>query len=458
PGTADSGPVHIDKPALESWLRVELGTHARAVVAGIVAGDELAWHVGLGSRDGRSARPPDRTSVFRIGSLTKGVTAIAVMQLCERGVLDLDAPVATWVPELASRLAPPGQPAVTLRHLVTHTSGIPSIGDGSAPYWQQTPPSEAQLLKAIDGPLRFAPGTMTEYSNAGMALAGVIIARASKRSYRAYMASNVLAPLGMPPRWDRPDVADDVHVAGETAAHEIDPPTWQLGAFEPAGGLWASLDDLIGLARFVHGGRFADRVLGMASRHQMFTDDPLPGPHGVAWSVGGDLVAHTGSTGDYAASLVSIPARKITAIVLVSGGSFGLVDCVATALVRSVADGTTPASCAALAPKLTRAIDRAALAASFERLLEFLARPSESAARDAFTPGFLAETPPAMLLDVTRQVERQVGKCTAYELPVTATTAGRVKLRCAKADVMFEYQVEDVPPHRFAGAELLPSP
>ncbi|MGE0546959.1 MAG: serine hydrolase domain-containing protein [Kofleriaceae bacterium] len=464
--TAPAAPVHIDKPAVESWLRVELGTHTRAAVAGVVVGDSLVWHVGIGSRDGRTEVPPDRTSVFRIGSITKVLTAIAVVQLRDRGVLDLDAPVTTWVPELTPWLTPaaaspggqPLGPAVTLRHLVTHTSGIPSMGDGTAPYWEQTPPSEAQLLKALHGPLRFVPGTDTEYSNAGMALAGVVVSRASKQTYRAYMAQHVLKPLGIQPRWDRSDVADAVRVAGESVVRDLDPPTWQLGAFESAGGLWASLDDMVGLARFAHGGAVADRVLAPASRSQMFTDDPLPGPHGIAWSVDGGLIAHTGSTGDYSASFVSFPQRRLAVIVLASGRPYGLVDCVAMSLARALADDAPPASCAALVPKPTASIERKALIVSFDRLIEFFAHPSEGAARATFAPAFLGAIPPMMLLDVTKQVEGQVGKCTSYELPADVATAGRVRLRCAKADLMLEYRVETAPPHRFEGAQLLPVP
>src|SRR5262245_32752506 len=120
-------PEAVDRTALDQWFDRELAPRVPAAVMGVVVGAQLVWQRAAGSRDGKGGPPPDRRSMFRIGSLTKVVTAVAVLQLRDRGVLDLDAPVATWVPELAPRLAPAGGPAVTLRHLMTHTSGIPSV-------------------------------------------------------------------------------------------------------------------------------------------------------------------------------------------------------------------------------------------------------------------------------------------------------------------------------------------
>jgi CubicO group peptidase (beta-lactamase class C family) len=335
---------------------------------------------------------------------------------------------------------------VTLRHLVTHTSGIPSVGDGSAPYWTDKPPSEEAMLKALAGPLQFPPGSKSEYSNAGMALAGVVLARAAKQPYRAYMEAHVLRPIGMRSLWDRSAVPDAVRVAGRGAGGAVDPPTWTLGAFEPAGGLWASLDDMTALARFVHGSD-ADRVLPAASRKLMFTDDAsLPGAHGVAWIAGPGGIGHAGSTTDYTASIVSSPDKKITGIVLTSGGALELVDCAAIALARAVASGGAPASCAATAPK---DIDRAALVASLDRLVAFLARPDETTARAAFAPVFLAAVPLDQLIAMTRKLEAQAGACSRHELPADARSAGgRVTIVCAKAKLVLDYHVEEAPPHR----------
>ena len=438
---ARSPAAGIDGPALDAWVERELAPHGPALVAGIVVGDELVWHRGVGARDGKSGAPPDRTSVFRIGSITKVLTATALMQLRERGVLELDTPVATWIPELADRLSPPGHTPVTLRHLVTHTAGIPTGGDGSAP--QHTNPTEAALLKALDVPLRFEPGTRNEYSNAGMALAGVVIARATKRSYREYMATEVLAPLGMRPLWDRDEIPAAARVAGSSEG-AIDPPTWVLGAFEPAGGLWASLDDMRGLARLVHGA--ADPVLSVVSRKLMFTDDPLPGHHGVAWIATGDRVSHTGSTADYSATIVSSPDQKISVIILASGGAMDLTDCAAFAIARAVADGKPPKSCAVAAPKR---FDHAAQAASFQRLIEFFTAPSEATAKAAFAKPFLARVTLATVLEVAKQLTPQVGACTRYELPAKAPAGkGRVTLVCEKARVLLEYHLESAAPFR----------
>lgn len=440
----------FDRGALAAWFDREVAPRTPAVVMGIVEGDQLVWQRAAGSRDGKGGPPPDRTSMFRIGSITKVVTAIAAMQLRERGVLDFDAPVATWVPELRDRLAPPGQPAVTLRHLVTHTSGIPGIGDGSAPYWQQTPPTEAAMLKSLDTPLMFAPGSRSVYSNAGMALVGVIVARAAKRPYRDYMASEVLAPIGMAAAWDASAFDASVRVAGAAPSGAVDPPTWQLGAFEPAGGLWANLDQMVALARFTLGRSGADRVLSADGRRAMTTDDPLPGEHGVAWVVGPGGVGHTGSTTDYSASIIVSIEAGLAAIVLSAGSDTDLTDCAALAVVRALTDGSAPASCAK--PVAPRG-DPALIADAFKRLLAFLARPDATTAEAAFTPEFLGQVPLATLLASVAQVATLTGACTGHTLADPGAASGDGHLICAKGKLRITYALDGKTPSRFAGTQ-----
>ena len=436
----------LDVASLDRWFDAELAPHSPAVVAGVVIGDELVWQRAAGARDGAKGPPPDHATAFRIGSITKTLTAIALMRLVEDGTLDLDAPAARHVPELEEHIA-----GVTLRHLVTHTSGIRTVGDGSATYTAQKGPTEAELLRSLAIPLEFAPGSTDTYSNAGMALAGSIAARAAKKSYRELMAP-VLAAVGMRPLWDVPASSRAV---GRSPAGVIDPPTWILGAYEPAGGLWASLDDMVGLARFIHGGRHADAILPAARRAQMFTDDPLPGRHGVAWIVADDFVGHTGSTGDFAASIIGSPSRRASVIVLASGGVDGLADCAASVVLAAVVEATHPVSCASFVEEpLTGApLPPEVVAASMDRLVAFLAAPDEATARAAFSPAFLAELPVAEVIDATKRITASTGRCTAHT-GAPPSTAGSVLVRCGEVSLTVEYQLEASPPHRFDGARV----
>lgn len=154
----------------------------------------------------------------------------------------------------------------------------------------------------------------------------------------------MLRPAGLATAvWDRP--AKDLAIG--TAGGPLDPPHWQLGAFEPAGGLYLSADDMIALARLALGG--VPAVHSDAARRAAQTDDPLPGRHGVAWIVaklGSErIAAHTGSTTDYTASLVVAPDRGIAAFVLASGPQANLVDCAAVALLRAALRDRAPEAC-----------------------------------------------------------------------------------------------------------------
>lgn len=445
----------IDAAALDAFVDRELGPHVPSAVVGLVTRDGVVWHHAVGARDGRGGAPPDRRTAFRIGSLTKLVTALAVAQLARRGVLDLDAPVARWLPELAPALSRGGVD-VTLRQLLTHTSGIAPVGDGSASYSGAVAPSEADLFGALHGELRTTPGTAYLYSNAGMALAGTIVSRAAGEPFRDYVQREILDPLGMRgARWDRDAIDVEHRASGMGIGGDLDPPTWQLGAFEPAGGLWADLDDLAELARFALGAH--DEVLPAGERARMLEDDPLPGPHGLAWEArphDGEIRAgHLGSTSDYCAAIEVSTGRGIAAVGLASSGEDVLVGCVASALLDAVETSRSPASCASLAPaELEAAIFERAL----DGLIAFLAEPTEAGATAAFAPSFLEAAPPAQLLEAARAWTARYGACTAFALSTHRHDGGRATLHCTAGEISVSFQIAREAPHGLSA--LVPDP
>jgi CubicO group peptidase (beta-lactamase class C family) len=419
-------PLVVTSAALDAWADQQLGKLPSAVI-GLVDASGLRWVRGVATNGAR----PDRTTVYRIGSVTKLVT----------GTLTLDDPVTRWIPELTALSK------VTLRHLVTHTSGIPSMGDGSAIYWEQTPPDRAALLRAVAAAPAWEPGSRSEYSNAGMALVGEVIARATKSEYRAYTNAAILAPLGMRTAvWDRSAVPADRLALGSIEG-KLDPPHWQLGAFEAAGGLYASLADMTAFARFALG--VPPHILGDKARVAAQTDDPLPGDHGVAWIAGGAgrerFVAHTGSTIDYTAALVVYPEAGFAAIVLASGSDAELVECAAFKVARAAATATPLVPCRVELDDATRAAANATL----DRLLVVLADPQPGAITAAFEPGFLSQIPAAQIVDVVGQLRGEAGACKSYLVTDKAGGSVRGKLRCEKRDLAFE--ITPSHEHRIAG-------
>jgi CubicO group peptidase (beta-lactamase class C family) len=130
-------------------------------------------------------------------SMTKAVTAVAVAQLWEQGSLDIEAPVARYIPEFAAA----GKDAVTLRHLLTHTAGI-AWADGMA---DGTPWRESRLenlARIYAAPLEYEPGTRAGYHpSAGMSVLGEVVERVAGLPYSTYVRERVFAPLGMNDCW-----------------------------------------------------------------------------------------------------------------------------------------------------------------------------------------------------------------------------------------------------------------
>ena len=142
-----------------------------------------------GEIDVETHAPVRTDSVFQIASVSKQFTAAAILKLAEEGKLAVDDPVRRFIPELDGRFDP-----ITLRHLLTHTSGVPDymglVDDG--------PKTQAEILTAImSRPPLFAAGWSWQYSNSGYFLLGVVIERASNRTYAQYLRDSFFGPLQM---------------------------------------------------------------------------------------------------------------------------------------------------------------------------------------------------------------------------------------------------------------------
>jgi CubicO group peptidase (beta-lactamase class C family) len=166
---------------------------------GIVSRDGLVRSRGFGVADLDSKVPVTEHTVFRIGSITKTLTGLALLELRDEGKLGLDDPVDKTLPEFA-RLVYPSRdsPKVTLRHLVTHSSGLSR--DGALPKLREGGhvPVPAELLATLDGQrLEYAPGAGYEYSNQGAAFVGAVVERVSGTPFEAYVLRTLLGPLGM---------------------------------------------------------------------------------------------------------------------------------------------------------------------------------------------------------------------------------------------------------------------
>lgn len=185
--------TEIDK-IFADW---RLSAHAPGLVYGVVADGKLVHVQGLGVRNTDSKHPVTSDSLFRIASMSKAFTGLAILKLRDEGKLSLDAPAETYVPEMRGWSYPTADsPKITVRDLLNHTAGY--VEDNPWGDRQQVI-SEAEFTAMLKTGVPFsrAPGLAMEYSNLGYATLGRIIANVSGVSYQDYIGREILKPLGM---------------------------------------------------------------------------------------------------------------------------------------------------------------------------------------------------------------------------------------------------------------------
>jgi CubicO group peptidase (beta-lactamase class C family) len=195
PFLAPQSPSSLSEAALVDAIvqKHMRGPGAVGISVAVARGSEIFYSKAYGFADLELAVSADEETMFRIGSVTKQFTAAAILVLAERGKLSIDDPLARFLPDY-----PTHGKEVTLRHLLTHTSGVPSYTD-LGPEWEQVVARELsdEELVALwkDRPLDFEPGTRWRYSNSGYYLLGMVIAKVSGRSYADFLRETFFDPL-----------------------------------------------------------------------------------------------------------------------------------------------------------------------------------------------------------------------------------------------------------------------
>ncbi|WP_346268367.1 serine hydrolase [Burkholderia vietnamiensis] len=364
--------------AIEAVIAAEIadGHLAGAVV---VTGDEdgVRVRVARGARvTGEQAEPMTADTVFDLASLTKPVaTAVAIMQLAERGMLGLDMPAAHYWPAFGAN----EKAGITIRQLLAHVSGLPA-GVSSARALR----SRAAVLADIVAMAPVAtPGTRVRYSDVNYVVLGEIVRRVSHRPLDAWCAEHVFGPLGMTSATFRPAAPLSARVAptvvrdGRLLRGRVhDPVAAALGGVAGNAGLFASADDLARFARMLlNGGTLgATRVLSARSVAELETPLPADTPselHTPGWAVGPPLVTnryrlppvgalqHLGYTGT---ALWIDPVTRRFAIVLTSRlypdetGTAMPLRALVVGIVSSAAAPVTPAQIAARVPPMADAL------------------------------------------------------------------------------------------------------
>lgn len=257
------------------------------VVAAVLEDGEPVWSGQAGGEPGMDLRDTQ----YRIGSITKTMTAMLVLQCRDEALLDLDDPLGRFVPESGYRDA-------RLRALLSHTSGMQS--EPAGPWWERSPGVDAEkMVAANDGSgAVFAPGEAFHYSNLGFALLGEAVARLRGAPWDQVLAERLLQPLGLrrtsylPQEPFAPGLS--VHHLRGTLTRE---PMQDTGAMAPAGQVWSTLDDLA---------TFLRHLAGIPELH-------VPAPPANDYALGTKLLDLGGRT--FVGHLGSMPGFQATAFI-----------------------------------------------------------------------------------------------------------------------------------------------
>jgi CubicO group peptidase (beta-lactamase class C family) len=292
-----------------------------ALSIALVDGQSIVWAQGFGFEDSSKKLPATGHTVYRVGSVSKLFTDMAVMQLVERGQLDLDAPISRYLPNFAPHDAFGG--TITLRELMCHKAGLvrePPVGnyfDASAPTLQATIESLNQTS------LVFAPGTHTKYSNAGVATVGYVLQRLVNQPYPEYLKSTLLEPLGMKESSFAPEPALMLHLASSYMwsydGLQFPAPTFQLGE-GPAGAMYSTVADR---GKFMSALFSGGGVIRVQTLKEMWTPQLASPGDSASFGLGFRLstldgareMGHGGAIYGFATQLAMLPDAKLGVVV-----------------------------------------------------------------------------------------------------------------------------------------------
>lgn len=225
--------------------------HMPGLAFGIVVDGKLVHSGGFGYTNIAAKTPATPQSMFRIASMTKSLTTMAILKLRDEGKLRLDDPAERYIPELKShKYLTTDAPLITVRNLMTHSAGFPEDNPWGD---RQLADSDADLLNLIKGGLSNAnvPGVAYEYSNLAFAMLGRIISVVAKTPYQQYITNSILKPLGMnDTQWEYSLVPANKlamgyrwQVTDSGSGQWLEEPLLHDGSHGAMGGLITSIDD-----------------------------------------------------------------------------------------------------------------------------------------------------------------------------------------------------------------------
>jgi len=273
---------------------------------------------GLANAEWDNLNTPD--TKFRLGSITKQFTSALILQLVEQGKIKLDDSIRKYYAD-----APESWQPVTIHHLLSHQSGIPSYTELPGFFEKEAGVARTptEIIKLTQGkPLEFAPGTKFKYDNTGYILLGYVIEKVTGKKYEEQLRSAILDPLGMH------DTGFDHYTTvlrHRAEGYEYSDGKLARAAFldmslpYAAGSLYSTVDDLLKWDQALYG----TQVLSAASKEKMWT--PNLSDYGYGWFIarrfGERCVEHGGGINGFNTMIIRIPEKKLLAVVLANANT-----------------------------------------------------------------------------------------------------------------------------------------
>lgn len=320
---------------IEDYVKGEMERHQIPGVAlTVISHGKAVKTAEYGQADLELRAPVTPQTVFEIGSITKQFTAAGILLLVQDGKLSVDEKINRYLPK-----APETWKDITIRHLLTHTSGLKSY-TGLDGFELRRHLTQAQFIAAIAvQPLEFQPGDSWKYCNTGFNLLGFIIESVSKQSYWDFMYERVFRPLGMNSTTNRlPALIIPNRASGyEQTNHILINRDHDLTDVFSAGALVSTVGDLVKWNSALDG----DALFTPSTKAEMWTPTKLnngkPTHYGFGWFIdtfnGRKNIGHSGSTSGFSASIQRFPDDELAVIVLTNTD-----EQIASTLARKVAE------------------------------------------------------------------------------------------------------------------------
>jgi len=299
----------------DGWVAQRMATQRLPGVTVGFSQGEVEWVKGYGYADLENRVPATARSSYRLASVTKPMTAVAVLQLVEQGKIDLDAPVQTYVPYFPVKAF-----RITVRQLLGHLGGIDAYRDSKVEQHFKEHKDTRQSIAVFEQfDLIAEPGTRFRYTSYGYNLLGAVIEGASGESYGGYMRRHVWGPLGMDATvMDDPDAV----IAHRVRGYRLDGQALKNSEFVDissrfsAGGTRSSVPDMLAFGRGIHEGKILSAASVAAMVQPMATRAGRLTNYGMGWEIfptgGRYAIAHSGQQPETVTYLYSFPSRKLT--------------------------------------------------------------------------------------------------------------------------------------------------